>query len=298
MKPKLFMLCGLPASGKSTFAKQHSEVYNAKIHSSDDIRQELFGDVDNQNNNDKVFNILHDRIIEDLKNSKNTIFDATNICYKKRKNFLSKLNNINCEKIAVMMLTPFDDCVKYNNNRNRKVPYKVLERMYKNFYVPQKYEGFDEIQLKYNNSGFYDVDWNYLYNFNQETPYHELTLGLHCKKAYDFLDNMSNIDFKIKTAALMHDIGKPFCKQYNENKGHYTYYQHHLVSAYNSLLYLSNWGCNNNTQDNLEVVKYITWHMMPYQATTPKSKRKMIDLLGEECYNNIMLLHEADLYAH
>ena len=60
--PKLFYIVGLPASGKSTKAEELSKKYNANIHSSDVIREELSGDINNQNINTLVFEILHKRI--------------------------------------------------------------------------------------------------------------------------------------------------------------------------------------------------------------------------------------------
>ena len=63
---KLFMLIGIPGSGKSTASQKLSEIYNAPIYSSDDIRKELYGDASVQDNPKKVFDILHKRIIEGL----------------------------------------------------------------------------------------------------------------------------------------------------------------------------------------------------------------------------------------
>ena len=47
-KPTLYVLIGVPASGKSTIAKKLSEKHNADIFSSDDIREEWFGDANKQ----------------------------------------------------------------------------------------------------------------------------------------------------------------------------------------------------------------------------------------------------------
>ena len=55
---KLIYLIGLPASGKSYYAKQLSEQYNAKIYSSDNLREELFGDVNECNRNEELFKEL------------------------------------------------------------------------------------------------------------------------------------------------------------------------------------------------------------------------------------------------
>ena len=51
-RPKLFMMCGLVGSGKSYKAKELAERYDAKIHSSDFIREELTGDINNQDINE------------------------------------------------------------------------------------------------------------------------------------------------------------------------------------------------------------------------------------------------------
>ena len=67
-RPKFIMMVGLPGSGKSRQAEQLAEVHNANIHSSDAIREELSGDVNNQDINNLVFKTLHTRIKEDLRN--------------------------------------------------------------------------------------------------------------------------------------------------------------------------------------------------------------------------------------
>lgn len=51
---KLFMMIGIPASGKSTIAKEISKSEDAIIVSSDDIRKE-FGNINDQSQNVKVF---------------------------------------------------------------------------------------------------------------------------------------------------------------------------------------------------------------------------------------------------
>ena len=84
-EPLFFMMVGLPYSGKSERAKQLSREHNAVIHSSDDIRAEILGDVQDQANNAKVFEVLHERVKRDLLAGKNVIYDATNINHKRRK---------------------------------------------------------------------------------------------------------------------------------------------------------------------------------------------------------------------
>ena len=104
-KPKFIMLVGLPGSGKSFKAQELSQEYNATIFSSDALREELFNDVNHQADNTTLFNELHKRIKDCLKEGNNAIYDATNINYKKRMAFLAELKNIPCEKICVIMAT-------------------------------------------------------------------------------------------------------------------------------------------------------------------------------------------------
>ena len=79
-------LIGIPASGKSTYAKNHGK----NIVSTDSIRKEINGDENIQANRGLIFNIAHKRIIEILKNNEDVIFDATNITRHDRKNTINK----------------------------------------------------------------------------------------------------------------------------------------------------------------------------------------------------------------
>lgn len=92
MKPMFMMMVGLPYSGKSCYAEKLKEEFNAVVHSSDAIREEILRDVQDQNNNGKVFDVLHRRVIEDLSNGRNVIYDATNINYKRRMDTIQRLS--------------------------------------------------------------------------------------------------------------------------------------------------------------------------------------------------------------
>ena len=97
------MLVGLPASGKSTVANE----YMGKgylIFSSDAIRKELFGDENDQTDNNLVFNTLHNRIRTAMKDGFSVVYDATNINAKRREGFLREMAKVNCHKHCVFML--------------------------------------------------------------------------------------------------------------------------------------------------------------------------------------------------
>jgi len=186
-KPILFFMVGLPCSGKSVKSQELAEKHNAAIFSSDALREELFNDVNHQEDNAKLFNELHRRIKECLREGKNAIYDATNINYKRRMAFISELKSIPCNKICILMATPFDVCLNRNGKRERKVPEYVIDRMYRNFDIPWYFEGFDEIEVEYadGTKNLYGSPYDFItstMHFDQENPHHDLTLGEHCAK--------------------------------------------------------------------------------------------------------------------
>lgn len=306
-KPKLFVMVGLPASGKSTKSKELAKEYNATIHASDEIRRELSGDVNNQDINTQVFQTLHSRIKQDLKNGKNCIFDATNISYRNRKGFLRELKNIPCEKICVFMATPIEECLKANATRDRVVPEEVIKSMYKRFDVPFFYEGWDNIEVVYspNSEGYYGTptEWvNSVKRYNQENTNHALTLGEHCEKAWEFIGVFSG-DMNLIIASLIHDNGKPYTKTFENNKGETTpqahYYGHERTGAYNSFFF--NYApilINNEKFAPLYIAILIRWHMQMYFLTSTTQEQKYRKLWGETLYNDLRLLHSADKIAH
>jgi len=298
---KFIMMMGLPASGKSTIANELSIKENAIIHSSDNLRKELFGNDEDQNDNNRLFKELHKRIKKDLVDNKNVIYDATNISYKRRKSFLEEIYKITDEKICYLIATPFEECLKQNKNRERKVPESAIKKMYLSFYIPQHYEGWDKIEIIYNTNNKFDTHMlfngeNGLNYIEQNNPNHTLTIGKHCLKCCDICEQLID-DFELNIAALYHDIGKRFTKQFKNIKGEDTeiahYYNHHFVSAYESLFYLKDLLKENI----LNITNYIQWHMQPFFIETDKSKNKFINLVGEEFYNKLMILNKADINA-
>lgn len=308
-KPIIEILVGLPGSGKSTYSKAQR---NFAIHSSDALREELFGDENCQDNNSDLFTILHSRIKEDLLNGKNVIYDATNISKKRRTAFLAELKNIPCHKKCVIFVTPYEKCLEFNSNRERKVPDDVIKRMYMNWCPPDYAEGFDEIGFIYNyGDNAIRMKYTYTYLFNsvngidlmsQENSHHRLTLGAHCRAAKAYIERNHPEDQRLQLAALFHDNGKVFTKTrlntHGIDDGQCHYYQHHCVGAYDFLLYADAMGISE--QDAIYVSNLIYFHMHPFMSwdKSEKSRDKAIKSIGQKMYNDIMELHAADLAAH
>lgn len=302
-RPVLYMFVGLPASGKSYYTRKLAKKTGASIHSSDDIRKELYGDERIQGDRNTVFNTLHSRIKEDLREGKSTIYDACNISYKRRMAFLQELNNISCKKVCIFVATPFEKCLENNAKRERYVPTEVIENMFRHFDTPSYFEGWNEIKICYPKRAyrsFYGTPSAFVeryIDYSQDNPHHDYSLGNHCKSTgYRF----TRKDI-LYTAGLIHDCGKPFCKTYENNKGERTeiahYYSHENVGAYNSFFFNTKYS----EEEQREVSELIRWHMIPYyweKKGNEKMRNKYFNLWGEKLYEKVMLLHSADKEAH
>lgn len=314
----LFVMVGLPGSGKSTYAEQLIIENDADvIVSSDKIREELFNDVNNQDNNNLVFTTVHERIIKYLEMDKNVVFDATNLSRKRRIAFLDQIDN-NHGKYAIIMATPYEICLEQNNIREKQVPESVIKRMLTNFEVPCYEEGFDGIIIKYN-TGEMEFDlWDKLEElreFDQCNHHHRLSLGEHMLDAGMYitrywiknyynkeLDLFSFSNYSnVLLAAYCHDLGKEFTKSNVNKKGEitedYHYYEHHNVGGYLALFYLKEYL---DIDRLIYVCNLITMHMRPFLAyeNSQKAFEKDKKRYGLAFMEDLIILHEADLAAH
>ena len=312
MKSTMVMMCGLSASGKSIYAKELSEKIDAVVLSSDTLRLEMFGDETDQNHNQQVFQELHTRVKKHLHAGRNVIYDATNISSKRRRAFLNELKKIDCIKNCVIMATPYEQCLKNNRNRARQVPEWVIERMYRKWQTPHWFEGFDKIDIEYWDDKHFVEETdvvNSLLDFDQQNPHHSLTLGEHLNKTWQMcrINDFNLIDsLDILSACLMHDCGKPFVKTFTNAKGEPTniahYYGHEHVSAYESLFIqqgVLKEGWDYIIPNIVNVSALVTWHMqLYYYENNTKLENKYQKIWGEQFYNKLMVLHEADKNAH
>lgn len=286
--PKLTILVGLSGSGKSTYAKES----NAVVISSDNIRKELIGDEANQEQNEQVFQLFHQRIKETLSSGKDTVVDATNLTMKSRRAILSTISHIPCEKKAVLIIKPIEECIKDNNSRIRKVPTDIIYHQLKHFQVPFYEEGFDNISIIYNNIPeltYFDECIKKMKYFDQKNPHHNETLGDHCNTvAINF-----NYTGGYYLGALYHDIGKLFTQTFDKN-GIAHYYNHENVGSYYFLCYSKTLNTMYSKKEIIDASFIINYHMRPFNWNNEKTHKKYKNLFGEEKYQLLMDFHECD----
>lgn len=302
-KPDLYIMIGLPGSGKDTIANSILLSNDSTILlSSDDIRVELFGWED-QSKNSIVFDEMNKRCKNNLISGYNVIYNATNLNKKRRIgliNEMKKYANIN----AILCLCPIGTIFERNFTRfERHIPEDKLFQMFRTMDIPMKYEGYDNIYFANTDNRFDNLricDWilSIGKGYDQQNEHHNATVEEHllltAKKAFELSQ-----DENLYEAGRFHDIGKPYSREWNETKQKYTYYEHHRMSAYLYLLYSSYiLEVNNKSKlilipDNiLEVSTLIYHHMDKFIANLDKTK----ELLGDDLYHKLEFLMEADSY--
>lgn len=316
--PSFVMTIGLPGSGKDTYYNTYLKDYYTMI-SSDLIREEVFGDINDQTHNTEVFEIMFERTVRALNDNKSVYYNATNLSSRRRTNFLKTLKKrvkVDFNAEALIFAPYFENCCKNNLERERTVPQYVMNRMIKNFEPPYFNEGWDLIKKQY-----YDVNPAYLTDSLEETmgishdnPHHILTLGAHMKMANILFEskytnclinknkndedrriNLNISDYNIMhNAVLFHDLGKRFCKTFTNYKGEETngiahYYNHANVGAY---MYLCVTG---DYEEDLLVANLIADHMKFFNGE--KAVEKLREKYGENFWM-LEELHEFDTSAH
>lgn len=316
------MTVGLPACGKTTWANNQS---GYMVLSSDSVRKELYGDESIQGDANKVFEIMQRRAVEYLRNGQSVIYDATNLSGKRRRHMLGRLKNIDgittkCE----VFVAPIEICKTRNTARERVVPDYMYDKMLRQYNVPQYFEGWDEIEIMWDMAF---GQWEYpprpdsleIMAFDQSNSHHDMTLGEHLSAAYKYLIDASRSTHDIKLSrqcerladvAFYHDIGKYYTKDFHDSHGRVSvdahYYGHENYGAYIYLLNILElceaYGTSYNREvldrEFLKVAGLINCHMRPFAwEQSDKARQKDRALIGEKMYNNLMLLHEADIHA-
>lgn len=301
-----YMMVGLPGSGKSVYA---GKLPDAVIHSSDAIREEVLGNISDQSNQELVFQTLHERVLRDLRAGKNVVYDATNINFRRRQQFLSCVKALHISDlmtVCIFMATPYQKCLANNAGRERVVPDAVIKRMYEKFDIPMMAEGWDEIRIENADSDGvfrWEETLKRLSAIEHDNPHHEFTIGQHCLAAWGYLhEHFPTADITLDRAAILHDIGKEFTKVFQDSRGAPTeiahYYHHERTGAYDSFSYTA----DLSTKERLAVALLIRWHMYPYviaKSDNPqKTTKKLVNLIGKTDWDRLMILNECDLHAH
>lgn len=147
---KVFLLSGIPGSGKSTWVRNHLTPTSEWI-SRDRVRFAIVSeDEEYFSHEDEVFDTFIAYINQMLNDpNKDTIYiDATHLNKASRWKTLNKLHLSKVTELnSVCFITPLDICQERNLRRSGReiVPETVINNMFKSFVIPNKNEGFDHV---------------------------------------------------------------------------------------------------------------------------------------------------------
>ena len=147
---KVYVLSGPPASGKSTWVREHLTKGSEWI-SRDNVRFSIIkDDEDYFAHEDEVFDTFIAYINQTLENPDiETVFiDATHLNKRSRHKTLSRVRKQNIGELnCVCFTTPLETCIARNHLRagRAKVPQSAIENMFKACAAPTAAEGFDHV---------------------------------------------------------------------------------------------------------------------------------------------------------
>lgn len=151
MNNTLYVCCGVPGSGKSTFLEE-MKGSEEKIISRDKIRFSLLRPGEDYFAREKeVYSKFLNEITKNIRAGFNVYADATHLNEKSRYKLLHGLHNRGCnpsEIIAIYFDVPLEVCKERNNFRlgtKTYVPEEQVLKMYNAYTHPHKYEGFTNI---------------------------------------------------------------------------------------------------------------------------------------------------------
>lgn len=142
MNGKLYISCGIPGSGKSTFLKKYVGKDEAVI-SRDEIRFTLVREDEPYFSHEKeVYSSFINIIAEHINSGHNVYADATHLNSTSRTVLLNSLKKAGCIPSAVEAIffdVPIDVCIERNEKRKGTrvyVPITVIRNMYSSLTYP------------------------------------------------------------------------------------------------------------------------------------------------------------------
>ena len=169
---KIIMLKGLPASGKSTWAKEQLAKGNYFRISKDDIRRDFFGGF--KQNQEKNVLKIRDKLIESALDLKKTVIvDDTNLnpIHERRLRTIAENYGVEFEiNDSFLEVTP-DECIKRDLHRGENaVGSSVIYEMYAKWLRPDKLQKLEE-NFEKPRCIIFDIDGTLAHNLSGRNIY-------------------------------------------------------------------------------------------------------------------------------
>ena len=133
--PKLLVLKGLPASGKTTFAKTLVNKGWVRVNK-DDLRAMLHNSQFNKPNEEFILKTRDDIIVRAITSGNNVVVDDTNLHPKHTERLSSIAAVFEADYEEKFFDVDIREAIKRNELRDKPVPVKAIYSMYNNFIKP------------------------------------------------------------------------------------------------------------------------------------------------------------------
>ena len=131
---RLILFAGVPASGKTSKAKELIEQGFSKL-CADDIRVELYEDAAIQGDNVEIYRIFDERLDSLLGEEQDIIVDNTNIMIEHRMSIINRARSAGYVDIEIWLFdVPLEVCLERNRLRHRVVRDDVIVEMHQNLF--------------------------------------------------------------------------------------------------------------------------------------------------------------------
>jgi predicted kinase len=241
----LTVLVGIPASGKSTVARELTKDRRAVFIHADDLKQDLYGEQLQANDiDDAVLQAVQDRLFDAMRSGQHIVLDAKHRVPKYRKPYLELARRHGYQTEAIFLNVPLEEALAMNQKRKEKGEPSVSESQIRRYerllQIPTFAEDFDRIEVRTTErlnreaADFFRAEEERLIKHptrlirkleadgrlekwlpelyraipvDQHNPHHRFTVYEHILKTAEVVAGTS---LKMVWTMLLHDIGKAY----------------------------------------------------------------------------------------
>ena len=146
-KKALVILCGPPASGKSTWGKRFAAENDLTYVSTDEIRAEIGAGEGDQTVSAAAFALARGRVSAALGAGRSAMIDATNVNRKSRRDWINLGRGHGAFVTAVAFEVPKDELLERDAKRERHVGPEIISRFLAKYERPTDIE-VDKVVIK------------------------------------------------------------------------------------------------------------------------------------------------------